>query len=764
MNQRNLRRLGDFGFFAFIVAAVLIAVSAVHYHTIQIEREVIESHQRIAIIKTRHALDLIVSTLDAVNIALQSLPESDLFHLAPHPNHLLEGALTNQPHLRSLSVVNAAGQIIASSNPHNIGLRPDLFDFLPPTDTAADLLRIGPAHAGRDINDGERINDRTNTRPVMEFFTVLRRMTPRQASQVSLLAVINVDFFLNRLAINMSDGLDRVDVLRHDGSLLLSTRSEAFTHAALEANDRLATLWQGSEQAGVSEESIDGEGDFITAWRVARILPVVVVSRLDRNRVITDAHAEGLSRQWLLYPLIVLILGSVLLAYLMFRRAQQLAIKADESRRLSRLLDALPANVLLFAEDGRSQITNQSWKSFARQGAFPTVDEDGLPMHYRSLDSRFTPPIDLDDAVRLGDGIGAVLRKQMKSFDGEFSFDTEDGPRWLHIMVRPFEREHAHGVTLLQLDITDRKRAEEGMQMLEAALRATASAVVITDPNAVIKWANPAFAHLTGFSPSEAVGRTPGKLISSGKQDAAFYADMWKTIRNGEVWRGELVNKNKNSALYHESLTITPVLDRDGTPKHFIAIMEDITVRKQQESDLHLQATTDPLTGCINRRAIIDSMTVELERMKRHGRYSCFMMLDIDHFKRVNDEHGHAAGDVVLKNFCNLATAALRKADMLGRIGGEEFGILLLETRLEGAIELAERLRSALEASTVLADGISISITVSIGVTMLDPDDHDPDQVLARADQALYRAKSKGRNRVEACPEAPLLSDYVAAI
>lgn len=757
MRPINLHRLGDIGFFAFLLAGVLIAVAAVDYHTTRLEREVIESHQRIATVEARHALDHLVNTLDAVNLALQSLPESDWFQLAPHPNSLLVGALAHQPHLRSLSVVNAAGQIIASSNPHNIGLRPDLFDFLPPTDVAADLLRIGPAHSGRDINDGQRIRDRSGTRPVMEFFPVLRSMTPGRATPLSLLAVINVDYFLNRLAVDMPDGLDRVDVLRHDGALLFSTRSDVFTPATLAANDRIATLWQSNELAGVSEESIAGEGDFITAWRVARILPVVVVSRFDRNRVLAEARAESRNQQWLLVPLITLILASVLVAYLMYRRARQLAMQADESRRLARLLDALPANVLLFAEDGRAQITNLSWKNFARQHGFATVDENGLPLHYRSLDSRLTPPLALDDAVGLGDGIGAVLQRQMKSFDGEFSFDTANGLRWLHIMVRPFARENAHGVTLLQLDITDRKRAEEGMQMLEAALKATASAVVITDPNAVIEWANPAFARLTGFSPSEAIGRTPQELVCSGKQDASFYADMWKTILNGEVWRGELINKHKNGALYHESLTITPVLDREGKPKHFVAVKEDVTERKQKESDLRRQATTDPLTGCMNRRALIDSMTLELQRIKRHNRDSCFMMLDIDHFKRVNDEYGHAAGDVVLKHFCTLATAALRKVDLLGRIGGEEFGILLLETNLEGGVELAERLRAALEASTVHTDGITISITVSIGVAALNPDDRDPDQVLARADQALYRAKTKGRNRVEPSMEAPPL-------
>jgi len=752
MGHKSLRRLGDVGFLAFLVACALIAVSALHYHGTRLEREVIASHQRLASIEARHALDHLVNTLDAVNIALQSLPESGLLHVAPRPNNLLERALANQPHLRSLSVVDAAGRIVASSNPDNVGLSPDLLDFLPHTDTSTDLLRIGAAHAGRDLSDGRRISDRDGTESVMEFFPVLRSMTPGTASQLSLLAVINVDYFLNRLAVDVPEGLDRVEVLRHDGSLLFSTRTKPYTPATLEANDRITALWQSGGLAGLNDESIEGDGDFIAAWRVARILPVAVISRFDLDRVLAEAHAESRGRQLLLFPLIVLILASVLATHLVYRRAQQqhLAMKAGESRRLSRLLDALPANVLLFADDGRALISNLSWKNFAARHGFATVDADNQPLHYHSLDSRLTPSLAHDEAVSLGDGIGAVLQGRWKAFDGEFRFDSDHGQRWLHVMVRPFAKEQAHGVTVLQLDITDRKRAEEGMEMLDAALKATANAIVITDINAVIEWANPAFARLTGFSPSEAIGRKPKELISSGQQDATFYRDMWQTILSGKVWRGELVNKHKNGGLFHESLTITPVLDSDGKPKHFVAVKEDVTQRKEQESELRLQATTDALTGAMNRRAIIDSVALELERIKRHGRDSCFMMLDLDHFKRVNDEHGHAVGDVVLKHFCTLATAVLRKIDMLGRIGGEEFGILLPETGLEGGIELAERLRAALEASVVQVDDVPIKVTVSIGVARLDPADQGPDQVLARADQALYCAKSNGRNRVEA--------------
>lgn len=760
MGSKNLIRIGDVGVFAAVVMGVLLAISALHFHSTRLEREVVDSHQRLVEIEARHVLDHVVQTLDAVNIALQSLPAPDQLLAAASPaNAVLERALQHQPHLRSLSLVGLDGEIVASSNPGNVGLRADLSGYLPGADAPSDLLRIGSAHAGRDLNDGRLIIDRSEYIAAMEFFPVLREITTEGVNQYRLLAAINVDYFLNHLTSHPPFGLERVEILRYDGSPLFSTSALPHSAAALEANADIAAQWRSGTIAGKANESIAGEGDYITSWRVARILPLVVISRLDRASVLADARAESRKQQLVLFPLMFMVMTSLLTLYLMFRRANHrfLRLKDEESRRLSRLLDALPANVLLFAEDGRAQVTNLSWQRFASRHEFP-INAESQPLHYRTLGDWLAPRISgTEKSIGLAEGIEAVLQGKWKAFDGEFSFDTEPGQRWLHIMVRPFTRDHARGVAMLQLDITDRRLAEEGMEMLDAALNATANAIVITDTNAVIEWANPAFARLTGFSQSEAIGRMPKELISSGKQDTRFYADMWQTILGGKVWRGELVNKHKSGALYHESLTITPVLDRDGKPKHFVAVKEDVTQRKEQESELRLQATTDPLTGAMNRRAIIDNVTLELERVKRHGRNSCFMMLDLDHFKRVNDEHGHAVGDVVLKHFCTLATAALRKIDMLGRIGGEEFGILLTETTLEGAIELAERLRLALEASPVRVDDIPIPITVSIGVALIAPGDQGPDQVLARADQALYLAKTNGRNRVEPRMDAPVL-------
>jgi diguanylate cyclase (GGDEF)-like protein len=182
---------------------------------------------------------------------------------------------------------------------------------------------------------------------------------------------------------------------------------------------------------------------------------------------------------------------------------------------------------------------------------------------------------------------------------------------------------------------------------------------------------------------------------------------------------------------------------------HAVGILRDETERKAQELELRRLATTDPLTGLANRRHFLTQVERELDRFKRYAQPAALLMLDLDHFKQVNDTYGHALGDAVLKHFAVITGQALRKIDLLGRLGGEEFAALLPDTTLIGAYPLAERLRGIIMESPVETTAGSIGFTVSIGVALFTPDDQDANAILIRADRALYRAKNRGRNRVE---------------
>jgi diguanylate cyclase (GGDEF)-like protein len=164
--------------------------------------------------------------------------------------------------------------------------------------------------------------------------------------------------------------------------------------------------------------------------------------------------------------------------------------------------------------------------------------------------------------------------------------------------------------------------------------------------------------------------------------------------------------------------------------------------------ELEQLATRDPLTGVGNRRHFNQVSNTEMARMRRYGHPLALMLIDLDHFKQLNDHYGHAAGDATLKAFCAALLHMLRATDFIGRIGGEEFAVLLPETGLDKALLLAERARQAIEALRVATGDATVTLTASFGVTTVDPIDADIESALQRADAALYRAKNDGRNRV----------------
>lgn len=186
-------------------------------------------------------------------------------------------------------------------------------------------------------------------------------------------------------------------------------------------------------------------------------------------------------------------------------------------------------------------------------------------------------------------------------------------------------------------------------------------------------------------------------------------------------------------------------------PERMVGIQQDISERKHLEAQLIDLAMHDPLTGQLNRRSFMDAMNREYALVRRDESYLVgLLMLDIDHFKAVNDTHGHGVGDEVLKAFCRTVSDTLRETDILGRLGGEEFAVVLPDTGLKGLRCVAEKVRAAIEAMEVRVGDIDVKVTTSIGIASLLNSDPRPDGALVRADQALYAAKQAGRNRVVA--------------
>ncbi|MFO8156244.1 MAG: diguanylate cyclase [Pseudomonadota bacterium] len=287
----------------------------------------------------------------------------------------------------------------------------------------------------------------------------------------------------------------------------------------------------------------------------------------------------------------------------------------------------------------------------------------------------------------------------------------------------------------------ERKRVEDELRLMAVTFR-TSQAILITDAAGRIERVNPAFTDITGYAAEEVIGHSPAKL-QSGKHDATFYKAMWRALEHDDHWEGEIWNRRKNGEIYPEWESISAVRDDFGEIVHYVAVFHDISVQKRLEEELEREATTDRLTGAANRLRFEQTLEDALRRRRRYRHSTALIMFDLDHFKSVNDTHGHDAGDRVLQFVVERVGALIRETDLLARWGGEEFIVILPETDADGAFRLAERMRRQIAARPIPEVG---TITASLGVTVATDDD-DSNTLLKRLDQVLYRAKDEGRDR-----------------
>lgn len=255
---------------------------------------------------------------------------------------------------------------------------------------------------------------------------------------------------------------------------------------------------------------------------------------------------------------------------------------------------------------------------------------------------------------------------------------------------------------------------------------------------------NRAHQRATGVSLEMLCGKTPEELLGNvlGKQVSANYL---RCVRAAQpISYEEALDLPGGRRIWFT--TLTPVFE-NNVPTFLVGCAQDITQHKQAEERLRIMATTDEMTGLRNRRHFMEQLQQEVERGRRYGQVFSVMMLDIDHFKRVNDDYGHLAGDAALRHLAGVMCKLLRQVDVPGRFGGEEFAVILPQTRLDGAFQLAERLRIGVETDPVRTEDKVIPLTMSIGVAEYDVSIGEADDILKLADDALYAAKNAGRNQ-----------------
>lgn len=304
------------------------------------------------------------------------------------------------------------------------------------------------------------------------------------------------------------------------------------------------------------------------------------------------------------------------------------------------------------------------------------------------------------------------------------------------------------GIRVSGTDTTNIKYANERINILSQAIEQSPVSIVITDLEGRIEYVNRKFTEITGYSNEEVIGNNP-RILKSDYNSKEYYKKLWTNVLDGKEWQGQFKNKKKNGEYYWESARISPIYNSEGKIEKIIAIKEDISERKRLENELKMQARTDDLTGLSNRRFFVEAVEHELIRSKRYSKECAFLMLDIDHFKQVNDNFGHAIGDIAIRKISEVFIETVRKIDILGRIGGEEFGILLVETNFENAVIVAERIRTNVENINLFDDkGNKVKLSISIGISKFTNERDSFEELMIASDMALYKAKNEGRNRV----------------
>ncbi len=295
----------------------------------------------------------------------------------------------------------------------------------------------------------------------------------------------------------------------------------------------------------------------------------------------------------------------------------------------------------------------------------------------------------------------------------------------------------------------DLQQSQQRLKRLHYAVAQSKMALVMLDAELRVEEANHAFEIMTGRDSEEVLGQDLFQLVWSSSNPAQLLDEVIEQLRQGRAWQGEIRARRSGGQRFWVMLAVTPILEEDrdeGSPGGFLLSMEDISERKAYEKQLIQQANFDALTGLPNRVLGFDRMQQAIRMGKRQGKKTVVMYLDLDRFKQVNDTLGHRTGDLMLVEVANRLTRCLRPYDVVARLSGDEFLIVLSGVDDPATVEsVAEKILHVL-GQTFTLEGRDLHVGASIGVSVIPDDGEDPEEILRYADTAMYQAKQAGRN------------------
>jgi diguanylate cyclase (GGDEF)-like protein/PAS domain S-box-containing protein len=392
------------------------------------------------------------------------------------------------------------------------------------------------------------------------------------------------------------------------------------------------------------------------------------------------------------------------------REAQRITGAAVEQQRKIR-----------FVHGGLVDMEARTWNMLHADGS--AIEVQDTPLVRAMEEQRVTRNKEM--IIRRADGLETFVLANASPIYGE------DGSHIAAIFTYP--------------DITEHKRTEETIRTLSQAMEQSPVSVVITGLDGVIEYTNRGFERSSGYTTQEMRGRHT-RLLGSGHTAPELYQELWATITSGKSWQGEFQNRRKDGSLFWEYAHISPIFDSQGRIRHYLAVKEDITLRKVQEEKILHQAHYDSLTGLPNRFLALDRLSQIVRGAQREDHQAAVLFLDLDDFKKVNDTLGHEVGDQVIEEAARRVRWVVREEDTVGRLGGDEFIVLLSHLHEKrDAQRVAEKILAAFRTVFLLNDR-EMLLTTSIGISIY-PENGDTAKILLRnADTAMYYSKAVGGN------------------
>jgi diguanylate cyclase (GGDEF)-like protein/PAS domain S-box-containing protein len=347
--------------------------------------------------------------------------------------------------------------------------------------------------------------------------------------------------------------------------------------------------------------------------------------------------------------------------------------------------------------------------------------------------------------------LASVWRSGEASKAHEWHVELRDGRRlWLHSSHFPVPgdgkgEEDVRQVFCMEVDVTARKKLEDSLRQAGQVFDHARDAILLIDREHRVLAANRAYTELTGYPAEEVIGVELQRL-RLGVQERVFYDRLRDHVDNQGHWEGELHGMRRDGSMIPVRAVLSAITDQNGEPSSYMLMLSDISERQRAVEQVRHQAEHDALTGLPNRTLFMDRLEQALAAVARRHRQFALMFIDLDHFKAVNDNHGHEVGDAVLQEVAHRLRRCVRRVDTVSRLGGDEFVVLLADI---GGVDQAAHVAAAIMQSVarpIEAEVGSLRLSVSIGIAICPSDGDDPKTLLRHADVAMYHAKESGRN------------------